>query len=61
MQLMFWDDRYNVNFKGFKCHHKKWKISIPLEVTKTLNNWLNYNITKTNKNSNYFFNGLGLN
>jgi hypothetical protein len=57
---MFWDDRYNVSFKGFKCHHKKVEISIPLEVPKLLSNWLNHNITKTDRN-NCFFNGLGLN
>jgi hypothetical protein len=60
MQLMFWGDRYNVNFKGFNYHHKKWKISVPLKVSNILSNWLNHNIVKTDKND-YFFYGLGLN
>jgi hypothetical protein len=61
MQLMFWDDRYNVNFKGFNCHYEIWKLSIPLEVPNFLSNWLNHNIVKTDKNDDYFFDGLGLN
>ncbi len=60
MQSMFWDDRYNVNFKGLFCHYEIGKLSIPLEVPNYLSNWLNHNIVKTDKN-NCFFNGLGLN
>ncbi len=61
MKLMFWDDEDNENSSEFNNQHMKWKLSIPLEVANILSNWLNHNIVKTDKNDDYFSNGLGLN
>ena len=58
---MFWDDEYNEKSSEFNNQHMEWKLSIPLKVAKILSNWLNHNIVKTDKNDDYFFNGLGLN